>query len=44
MDANLQAKYHKALKQLEVLHKDNTQIKQEFNALKNELFGQRNKY
>lgn len=35
MDANLQAKYHKSLKQLELLHKDNVKLKQEFNALKN---------
>lgn len=44
MDANIQSKYHKALKQLEVLHRDNTQLKQDYNNIKNELNSQRGKY
>lgn len=35
MDANLQSKYHKALKQMEVLVKDNTQFKNDNNGMKN---------
>ncbi len=35
MDANLQSKYHKALKQMEVLVKDNTQLKNDTNGMKN---------
>ena len=27
MDENLQSKYHKALKQIEILHKDNVELK-----------------
>lgn len=34
MDANLQSKYHKALKQMEVLVKDNTQLKTDTNTMK----------
>lgn len=34
MDANLQSKYHKALKQMEVLVKDNTQLKTDTNSMK----------
>jgi FtsZ-binding cell division protein ZapB len=44
MDANLQSKYHKALKQMELLVKDNTEMKSENNALKNELNSWRNRY
>lgn len=44
MDANLQSKYHKALRQLETFHKDNTQLKQDYNSLKNELMSQKSKY
>lgn len=36
MDSNLQGKYHKALKQIENMHKDNTDLKSELNALRNE--------
>ncbi len=35
MDANLQSKYHKALKQMEILVKDNTLLKNDNNGLKN---------
>lgn len=34
MDANLQSKYHKALKQMEVLVKDNSQFKNDANGMK----------
>lgn len=44
MDANLQSKYHKALKQMEVLVKDNTQFKNDTNGLKNEVMSWRGKY
>ncbi len=44
MDANLQSKYHKALKQIEVLVKDNTQLKNDFNGIKNEVLSWRSKY
>lgn len=35
MDANLQSKYHKALKQMEVLVKDNTVLKNDTNGMRN---------
>lgn len=35
MDANLQSKYHKALKQMEILVKDNTQFKADLTGAKN---------
>lgn len=44
MDANLQSKYHKALKQMEMLVKDNTQLKNETNGLKSEIMSWRSKY
>ena len=31
MDSNVQAKYHKALKQIETMHKDNTDLKGDLN-------------
>jgi FtsZ-binding cell division protein ZapB len=34
VDANLQSKYHKALKQMEIFVKDNTQLKNESNGLR----------
>jgi cell division protein FtsB len=37
MDANLQAKYHKALKQIEVMHKDNSELKTENNKLRGDI-------
>lgn len=44
MDASLQTKYHKALKQLQVLHRDNTELKKDYNGIKNQLISHRNKY
>jgi hypothetical protein len=35
MDANLQSKYHKSLKQLEILVKDNSQLKGDLTGAKN---------
>lgn len=43
MDANLQTKYHKALKQIEVMHKDNTELKAENNQMKSEILNWRGK-
>jgi len=40
----LQSKYHKALKQIELLVKDNTEMKIENNALKNELNNWKNRH
>jgi predicted RNase H-like nuclease (RuvC/YqgF family) len=31
IDSNVQAKYHKALKQIETMHKDNTELKGDLN-------------
>ncbi len=31
IDSNVQAKYHKALKQIETMHKDNTELKGDIN-------------
>lgn len=44
MDANLQSKYHKALKQMEVLVKDNSQFKNDANGMKQEINSWRGKY
>lgn len=44
MDANLQSKYHKALKQIQILAKDNSELKSEVNGFRNDLTGWRNKY
>lgn len=43
-DANLQSKYHKALKQIEAIVKDNTQLKNDTNGMRNEILSWRNKY
>lgn len=37
VDSNVQAKYHKALKQIETMHKDNTDIKADLNQAINEI-------
>ena len=44
MDSNLQNKYHKALKQIELMHKDNVNLKSESNAFRTDVFNWRNKY
>lgn len=44
MDANLQSKYHKALKQIQTLVKDNSDLKNQVSGFRNELMSWRNKY
>ena len=34
VDTNLQTKYHKALRQIEIMHKDNSELKGETNSFK----------
>jgi FtsZ-binding cell division protein ZapB len=44
LDANLQSKYHKALKQMEVFVKDNTQLKNDNASLRQEILQWRSKF
>ena len=44
VDSNVQAKYHKALKQIETMHKDNNEIKNELNQAMNEIYAWKSKY
>lgn len=37
IDSNVQAKYHKALKQIESMHKDNSDIKNDLNQAIQEI-------
>ena len=37
MDSNIQVKYHKALKQIESMHKDNSDMKNDLNQAVNDI-------
>jgi hypothetical protein len=37
MDSNIQAKYHKALKQIEIMHKDNSALKLDLDQSRREI-------
>ena len=44
IDENVQGKYHKALKQIETMHKDNHDIKNDLNQAMNEIYTWKSKY
>lgn len=44
IDSNLQAKYHKALKQIESMHKDNTDLKSDLNQAISDITTWKNKF
>ena len=43
VDSNIQAKYHKALRQIETMHKDNTELKEDLNQSLMEINTWKNK-
>ena len=44
LDAGIQNKYHKALKQIEIMHKDNSQLKGESNSYRTDCMNLKHKY
>ena len=44
VDSNVQNKYHKALKQIETMHKDNHEMKNELNQAMTDIYTWKSKY